>query len=241
MTAREAAKYQLKNLKGKPLKEKLTHILTYYWLPVVLAAVAAGAVCSMVLSARQELPVAISVYCLNARLTEQSDAPEALFAERTGTNREQSRISILCAAYESTGDTVATAQMQSFVTHLTAGEVDVLAGDPESIRHLAANGCFRSLEAVLSPERLAAAADRLLYIDQAEVDRVFETVDADISGIVLGSPEHMENPVPVAVVLPGDSILCRAYRFPEGNVLMGVPDSTGRETMAAAFLEMCIQ
>ena len=42
MTSAEAMLYQLKNLKGKPLKQKLEHIFTYYWIPILVVAVLAG-------------------------------------------------------------------------------------------------------------------------------------------------------------------------------------------------------
>jgi len=37
MTPTEATIYHLKKLKGKPLKQKIEHIATFFWLPIVIA------------------------------------------------------------------------------------------------------------------------------------------------------------------------------------------------------------
>ena len=66
MTTSEAIAHQLKQLKGKPLKEKLEHIITYFWGPIlgVLAVIVLGIFLIVHFSTRKG--DALNVFCLNS-------------------------------------------------------------------------------------------------------------------------------------------------------------------------------
>ena len=66
MTSTEAMIYQLKNLKGKPFKQKVEHIVTYFWLPIVITLVILISLGSYIVHVVTMKDMALSVNCLNA-------------------------------------------------------------------------------------------------------------------------------------------------------------------------------
>lgn len=238
MTTEEAARYQWKQLRGKPFGVKVRHILTYYRLPALIVLLLMLIAAGMLWSSRQEEQTLISVYCLNAQRQSESRLLEQSIAQRLGGETAQGEVHIFCAPYLPEGQMEDTALMQTFVTHLLAGEVDAVAGDTEAMSHLAANGGFCSLQEVLDPQSLDALGPDLLYIDQAAVDRAFYGEDGDVSGIRLGPPEGMEEPVPVAIRVSRDSGLCSAFQFREEGAVLGIPAFSQRKSAAAEFLKM---
>lgn len=240
MTVREAARYQRKQLKGKRLSVKVRYLLSYYRIPLLLTIMAVAVGCSVARSIRQTKPVLLNLYCLNAYSSTDSDPLGELFAEHVGEKPEQKQIGIFCAPYQPEGHVSESALMQTFMTHLTAGEVDLIAGDRSAVSHLAANGCFCSLEEIITPEQMSALAPYLLYVDQDAIDRAFEAESPDMSQIYLGAPAAMEKPIPAVLILPQDAPLLQYYRFPEGDCVIGIPQFSERKAAAAEFLRFCI-
>ena len=66
MTAWEATIYQLKKLKGKPLKQKVAHILTYFWLQILIVAVVVLCAVSYIVHVATVKDTALHVTCVNA-------------------------------------------------------------------------------------------------------------------------------------------------------------------------------
>lgn len=66
MTSTEAAIFQLKNLKGKPLKQKLEHIFTYYWIPILVTTAFLIFAISYIVYIATMKDSALSVICINA-------------------------------------------------------------------------------------------------------------------------------------------------------------------------------
>jgi hypothetical protein len=66
MTSTGAMLYQLKQLKGKPLKQQLEHIVTYFWLPILLTAAILIATVSYVVHLVTLKEEALNVMCVNA-------------------------------------------------------------------------------------------------------------------------------------------------------------------------------
>ena len=65
MTSTEAMIYQLKNLKGKPFKQKVEHIVTYFWLPILLTVAILYGLGAYIVHVVTMKDTALSVICLN--------------------------------------------------------------------------------------------------------------------------------------------------------------------------------
>lgn len=232
MTIKEAAKFRLQELKEKPLKEKLRHLLTYYRIPIaaVLVCLAVGG--SILHSVLTDQKMALQVYCLNAVHPEKEERTAARFLEAAGLDDGRYAASILCAGYDFSGNQVILAQMQSFIALLSAGEVDVVVGDAASLAHLAANDAFLWMDAIV-PE---SCIENLVYMDYAEV----AAADGDYSSITLGSSERMQEPAAVALRIPAGSDFLKEYRFETEEVLLAIPVRTQRLDSAKLFLADCM-
>lgn len=231
MTIKEAAKYRFKDLKNKPLKEKLRHILTYYRIPIVLVLVLAAAGGSLLHLSLTEQKMALQVYCLNAVHPEKEETASARFLKEAGLDAGKYTASFLCAGYDFSGNPVVLAEMQTFIALASAGEVDVVTGDLASMSHLAANDAFLPLEEIV-PEALR---EYLVYLDRAAVAAAGE----DFSEITLDNPDQMQEPVAVALRIPAESPFLHEYRFEAGEAYFAIPAKTSRLDSAKQFMIQC--
>ena len=93
MTISESILHQLKQLKGKPLKEKLEHILTYFWGPLlgILVAILLGIFLIIHFSTLKE--DALNIVCLNSFIkTEEANRITEEFANFAGIDTEKYEI-----------------------------------------------------------------------------------------------------------------------------------------------------
>ena len=93
MTSKEAMIYQLKQLKGKPLKDKIEHIVTYY-RGLILGVVIALALCGFLIfhyaTAKEE---ALNIICLNSFAgAETTDSFCQEFIQAAGIDPEKQRV-----------------------------------------------------------------------------------------------------------------------------------------------------
>ena len=244
MTSAEAMLYQLKNLKGKPLKQKLEHIFTYYWIPILVVA---ATLCFTVAYAVHLVTVkdpGLTVTCINAYAQlDQAETYMTEFARKADIDLDQYEVRLSAELYiseENLMDSYDTLQVLG--AHMAAQAIDVLVSDPQTLCPFIYQDAFADLTQVLSPEQQAQYGAYFLYMDLAvlkEPETVTETVAEypDPS-----KPELMAEPVPVALLLPEDSSFWQLCYFQApGPVAIGILGNTLNTDNALAFLDYIME
>lgn len=242
MTIREAAWAELKKLKGKPLKDKLIHIGTYYW-PYLLACgfVLIFAVSLIVTLAGAKEP-ALQGYFLGALPAEDAPDPQLRFAQFAGLDPEVHDITLTASPYAISGSTdMAMADAQIIASHTASEALDILGGDMQLLIQYAYDDYFYDLRQLLTPAQLQAWESQLLYIDLAVQKTIREGSRTVFSLPDPTAPELMAEPVPVVLALPASGTLCGCYVFDGELPAVGVIINTRQPENALRFLEFAME
>ncbi len=198
MTSREATIYHLKQLKGQPLKQQLSYILSNFWIPIV--AVLAGILClvSLITHWTSIKTPSMTLCCLDTVLDEEgTNSYLQGFARVQGIDAEKNPI-IVEKIHLNVDAETSYMYLQKFFSLQMAGELDLLITDYDNLISSAYADSFLDLRQALTDVQLEQLADSLLYIDLSVMDQEM-TAYPDAY-----KPEEMEQPVPVAIQLQGD-------------------------------------
>ena len=234
MTIQEATREALKNLKGKPLKEKVQHILTYYWVPIAACIIVAFLAGTMIHSAVTRKEPVLFGYCINA--TEQLNEANSLIADfsaHAGITKKQEVILLsgLSTSAMSINDT-----MQALTAHTAAGDVDFLAADIAACETLIQYGYFCDLTEKLSADQLDKLAPYLLYAERKDITREEGTMMELPPLPKLTTADKLQEPVAVAIRIPAESPFCKAYTFAEKEAVMLILPNGRHTDMLHGFL-----
>lgn len=244
MTSTEAMIYQLKNLKGKPFKQKVEHIVTYFWLPIVITLAIVIGLASYIVHIVTAKDTALNVICLNA-YADNENARTYIndFATEIGIDLEEYEVHIstdltlddqdLASAYN-------TAQV--IVAQVAAHSVDVLAADLETLTRYFYQEMFWELDQVLTPEQMEKYADYILYADMAVVRKLQEELEEAPVFPDPTKPEEMAEPFPIAVRVPEDSGFKKnCYTYWKSDVAFGLVATTENMENTLAFLDYIME
>ena len=206
MTTKEYAIYQLKQLKGKTLKEKIEHILTYYWVPIVVVlAVLIFSVSMIVHYATMKTPV-LSVCCVNAMA--DSDHVQAYvdtFLQEQGFDMDRNEVTLqLDMMVESSNASSNYNNLQLLQGMLGEKMIDVITAPTALLLGYAYDGAFLDLTTVLDSQLLDHLTPQLLYVDLAVVEKLEDNASKELVIPDPLKPEEMESPVPVAILMLPD-------------------------------------
>ena len=206
MTSTEAAIFQLKNLKGKPLKQKLEHIFTYYWIPILVTTAFLIFAISYIVHIATMKDSALSVICINAFAEQENiDFYTQKFAESTGIDTQKYEIWISPDVTISESDPMTSYESSQFLmTLISAQSVDVLAGDLETMTRYFYQDVLADLTDIMTVERQEMYWEYFLYMDLAVMRKLEESPDTVCEFPDPTKPKKMEHPVPVALMLPAD-------------------------------------
>lgn len=245
MTSTEAMIYQLKNLKGKPLKQKVEHIVTYFWLPIVVTLAILIGLGSYIVHIVTMKDTALNVICLNAYSDlEVAKSYVTDFAENAGIDLEEYEV------YISTDLTLNDADLNSsyntvqvLVAQVAAHSVDILAGDQKNTIRYFYQEMYHDLTQVLTPAQQEAYGEYFLYADMAVVRRLEDQLLEEAPEYPDPTkPEEMEEPVPVALLVPeGSGFMESCYPYHKNNVVVGIVATTDNMENALAFLDHIMQ
>lgn len=244
MTSREAMLQQLKNLKGKPLKEKVVHIATYFWAPIAAVLFTAVVIVSLIVTNANRKDPVLSFYCLNS-MAVQNPVQEYLdeFATDHGVDLEKYAVQLLSNGNTyGTESTVSYANAEVFAAMVTARELDLTTSGIPILLQLAYNENFWDLTQLLTPEQLENNKDNFLYIDMAFVEAMKElSIMEDIPPYPDPTkPEDMEQPVPFALKLPEDAEFTK-LSYPHMQAGIAVVVTAPHEELALDFLEQLMK
>lgn len=239
MTAREAARSEWKKLKGKPLKEKLIHIGTYYWPHILTIVVCLSVVISFISASVGNKESAFYAYFLNATaLSDVQEQFEATFATYAGIDQDTYAVSIFPGSTDLSGGVDMTAQFVAAQT--AAGSLDALCAQLDDFLQYAYQDYFFDLRDILTPQQQLDWEPYLLYIDQTVFDAI---AVGGLTSYALPDPtqpELMEDPVPIAVMIPQSSVIRQSYALPDGTVAIGIVVNSSHAETAVQFLEFLL-
>lgn len=244
MTSREAAIYQLKQLKGKPLKTKITHIITYFWVPIAAILAAIIFLISMIVHYANLKPTALSVCCLNTIADQTSvDGYLRQFAQDQGIDLEEfdvtARVDI---AFFGTDAETDYQNAQVLAAMLMTGALDVMTADHATITGYSYQQAFIDLEELLTQEQMETLAPHFLYMDLSYLEEM-ETFSNEARQYPDPTkPEEMEQPVPIAIILQPDwefASICYPYTY--GYYAVGLVAGAQNAANAEAFLQYILE
>lgn len=234
MTIFEFEREALRNLKGKPLKAKLEHIATYYWIPIVSIIAVVSLVIFLSHSIATKKETVLFGYCINASENENSLSFPKDFGVHAQIGEDQE---VVLIPNLRTGAAAFNDTMQALTIHVAAAEVDFIAGNLETCRTLVQYEYFCDLSEKLDPQLLEKLSPYLLYAERSELyyDKNEYTETPPLP--TLTKAESVKDPVPVALDLGVDSPLAKAYAFGEGNVAMLIMHNAPHFDMLLVFLD----
>lgn len=238
MTSREAAIYQLKRLKGQPLKKKISYILTYFWIPITAVLAAVIFLVSLIMHWANLKPSALGVCCINS-VADQAEVDRYLqgFAQAQGIDTEEYQmVSQMMFLGQGTEDDYQSAQV--FSAMLIAGELDIVAADRDIIVRYAYQEAFVDVGELLTPEQMDVLTPYFLYIDLSHLDKVKDFSEEAYQYPDPTKPEQMEQPVPVAIILQPDwEFVKTCYPYTYGDDAVGLVANSNNGDNARAFLQ----
>lgn len=242
MTSREATLHYLKQLKGQPLKEQLSYILTNFWIPIVALFAAIVFLVSLVIHWTTQKPTVLTLCCINAIATEDdTDGYLQGFAQAQGidTDRSVLRTEFIYLGQDSEA---AYQYMQLFAAMQTVGDLDVAVAEYDIIIDYAYEDSFADLSEILTAAQLDALAPHLLYIDLSLLEKLEVYTEEAPTYPDPTKPEEMERPIPVAVKLQPDwglSESCYPYTYQKNAVALFA--NAGNMANAQAFLQYILE
>lgn len=244
MTSTEAMIYQLKSLKGKPLKQKLEHIITYFWLPIVIALAILVGLGSYIVHLVTMKDTALSVICLNT-YADNALANEYVtgFAEQAGIDLEEYDVFISTDLTLDDQDmTTAYNTTQVIVARVAAHSVDMISGDLETATRYFYQEVFCELDQVLSAEQMEKYADHFLYADMAVVRQLQEELAEAPVLPDPTKPEEMVEPVAIALRIPMDSgFKENCYTHWNTDIVVGIVTTAPNLENVLAFLDYIME
>ena len=240
MTSTEAIIHQLKQLKGKPLKEKLEHILTYFWGPI-LGVLVVIILCIFLIfhfSTRKE--DALNVVCLNSFIkTEEANKITEEFVDFAGIDTEAYTVRLNTGMVVSDLTPSETyAALQTLSAQVAAGAVDILVADMDAFGIFLYQDYFCDLTQILTPEQQTRLKDHILYIDRTYMEAKLSGEDVEEPFPDPSKPENMDHPVPVALLLPADNeFVQKNYSSIKAQIAFGIVVNGQNPENALAFLD----
>lgn len=244
MTSKEARMYQLKQLKGKPLKQKIGHIMTYYWLPIVLVLFLVIFIGTYIFHLVTAKDLVLNVTCINA--ISDSEHTEALiseFAEKANIDLNEYDVHLstnLVLDGSNLSNDYNTSQI--IAAQVNAQFIDVLASDMNIATSYFYQDAYYDLNQLLTPQQKNQYAKNFLYADMAVVRRIFENGVEVTRYPDPTKPENMEEPVPVALLLRENcDFALKYYPNNQGCVAIGIMANSENLENALAFLNYVMQ
>ena len=244
MTSTEAMIYQLKNLKGKPFKDKVEHIVTYFWMPILITLAILIGLVSYIVHVATMKETALSVICLNA-YCDNALANEYVtgFAQDAGIDLEEYELYIstdLTLDNQDLNTSYNTAQV--IVAQVAAHSVDMIAGDLETATRYFYQEMFWELDQILTAEQKEKYGDYFLYADMAVLRQLQEELIESPVFPDPTKPEEMAEPVAIAIRVPqGSGFWESCYTYWRSDIAVGIVATSENMENVLAFLDYIME
>ena len=240
MTQREAAIQQLKALKGKPLKEKLKHIYTYYKFPVIALILAIVFVVSGVCHLTTAQKTVLHVSCLDAVVRqEEGEAFRLALSQALGIDRNKELVEI--SVNRNQQDEIYAGEV--LAAQIMGGMIDALALPEETSLQWLYQDVFANLSELLKAEQMQTYHGSFLYVDGAVLEKM-DQLSQEQTPMEFPDPtkpEEMEDPIPVAIRVPSGAEFAEAYFSNQKSVVIGIVANAPNLNKAVFFLNYVME
>ena len=241
MTVSEAARKNLQELKGKPFKQQLEHIISYYGVSILVFAIflAVGiGYLIHIITLKEEV---LNVSCIGP-VSVQAGTEDYTrdFAQFAGIDLDRYEVDIstnLSTANQTNGS---YESVELLTTLVASKAVDVVAADVDYLMDQMYQNLFADLTGILSPEQLETYQDSFLYIDMSVVREIKNmTLPEDVPEYPDPTkPEDMKEPVAVAIRLSDSvSFVNQFFLKNEGDTAIAFAVNTKNLENALLFLD----
>ena len=246
MTSSEAARKNLRELKDKPLKDKIEHILSYYGFSIfviaVFLAVGIGYLVHII-TLKEEV---LNVSCIGP-VSIQSGTEDftKAFAEYAGIDLDQYEVDISTGLSSAGNTPTGSYESVEVITAMTASQgIDILAAEIQFMLPHMYQNLFSDLRNILSKDQFEEYKDCFLYVDM-EVVRQIKAMTMPENRPEYPNPtkpENMTEPVPVAIRLSESVSFVKQYFLKnEGHTAIAFAVNAKNLDNALAFLEFIHQ
>lgn len=267
MAIEDEIRHQRQRLKGKGWKAYVSYFFTYYTWHVVIAVAVIIAVYTLISTVLNHKDQAIGVIFMNAQMTSLTSSSdygaemEDAFEAYAGIDTSEYEASVDTSIYQTPGcveDSYDISASEKVSVQAAAGTLDALVADASNFRYYTYSLAILDLREVLSEEQLEQYADRLYYVDLAEVDAYQAEVESaastdgpmtaeegeayeQLSTWELPDPATMKDPVPVGIEVTDSPVLQRMGIYPDVAVIYGFVQTLGQPDNAVLFLEYLLE
>lgn len=237
-------------LKQGTLKQKIAYIWDYYkWhiiVPLILIIGATYYIVSLITAP----DVILSGAMLNVYNIESSNPSANLldgFYKEHEIDPKEEEIDLNTSLYYKAGDAKTSYQsVQVLMAWLSAGELDFITGDADSLTDLAYKDYFTDLRHYFTEEQLTEYEPYLLYIDYDLFLKRSEMVNnmEDLSSIEYPDctkPEEMVDPIPVMIDLTQSKKLAETYEEMPDILAFGITINETNKDMTIKFLDYLME
>ncbi len=241
MAIMDDIKQQWRNMREKPLKERIAYFLSYYkWYAVACIGVIAVLVGMLIGNLLQKETVISGVMLNSTNASSQSaydDFSQRFLDEMELSNKDfkvsiTSNLTYLPNSKENAENNYAT--VQSLLAQTSGALLDFVVGNLSSAQNLAYSRFFMDLSKVLSQEQMQRFAPYIHYIDLAVIEKIDEAVasgnyDVDIKIPDSKKPEEMEQPVAAFIDVSASQWLSDIYTLKAEPIVFGVAENAPRK------------
>lgn len=243
---------QTKKFKDMTLKEKWEYFWEYYKINVLIIALVATFVISMIYNFVTAKDYCFNGMLLNASMMDQEKIADA-FADYAGFDTDTYDCFIDASStlsYQNPSEyEMATAQR--IIAEIQSKELDAMVFDAEVFYNYAFNQVFMDLREVYTADELAAFEGQIYYIDKAVIRRAEESEAETGESYSLNSltpeevieeakthrdPSTMEEPIPVGIFVEESPFAEKSNAYLGVVPIYGISSTSQRVEAAKTFL-----
>ena len=254
MALMDEFKEERESVKHKPLKEKIRYVLDYYKWPIIGVLAAVCILSGLIYSKVTDKEEVLNGLLLNAELygsgpaIAKSEALSEDFFKAMNLDEKKHQVHLNTSiAYSVNADPSAqilNAQNQKIiVTYISAGNLDFITADRDTMLVFAYQGYFMDLTDILSKEDYAAYEPYFLYMDAAFMDKLNESkengsIDATLEVPDWTDPDNMEDPIPVLIDMSQSDVFMKIYeKQVDDEICLGFACTIPHKDTAVDFLK----
>lgn len=246
MTIRETIRTQIRSMKDRSWREKISYFLEYYGGKTLLLLLGLGIIVAFCVTLAAQKTPAFTATFFGAEPQPAAEDFLSGYIQAAGIDDQRNEVSILTYDDIQADAVISQDTYQSievFTAMAASHSVDCFAANTDFFLVYAYRDYAIDLRTVLRPSELDALAPYLRYIDGALRD----AEDANDAGATqkpvwpdAACPERMDDPIPVGIVLSkATGAFAESYPFACDDPVIGVCANSDHVDNAAVFLWYC--
>lgn len=265
MSVNDDIREQRKKLKGQGFKAHWEYFWEYYKIhtAVVLAVIILISV--LVHDITNNKPYGFYAMMINSGASFSQDTIQDGFASYAGidTNAYQCLIDTSSSFSTQEISEMTMVTVQKIMANISAGELDVIAGDESAFVYFANQQAYLDLTAILPQDKIAEYSDHFYYMDQAYLDYLdsedyqnfLNTGNYDKSNkyAVLAAEhyndgtvpkiayEDMQKPIAVGVIINDSKILNEIGAYENTPVVVGIIATSNHVDIATSYIDYLLE